>query len=142
MSQCAIYDNRSLNFFRATCGFLGLLAFIIQSEWLMLITGVLVFFGVFSMRFNLLYQFHSLILRKITKQQFKPVEKETGELKFVYGFTGVCFFVSFLMIYFNFFPQVGWILGAIVAFLTVFASFTNFCVAALTYVIFKKIFKR
>jgi hypothetical protein len=142
MSQCAIYDNRSLNFFRATCGFLGFIAFLTQSQWLVLITGFLVFFGMFSMKFNFLYQFHRLILKKITNEKPIPVEKDTGELKFVYGFTGACFLIAFVFIYYGKFVNIAWGLDVVVSFLTVLASFTNICVAAFTYVIFKKIFKK
>jgi len=142
MNQCSIYDNRSLNFFRATCGFLALIGFLIQNEWLVLITALLFIFGVFSMKLNVLYQFHSLILRKIIKESPSPIQKETGELKFVYGFTGICFLAAFFLIYFKTFANLGWGLDLLVSFLTLLASFTNICVAALMYVMFKKIFRK
>jgi hypothetical protein len=142
MNQCQIYNSRSLNFFRATCGFLALLAFLIQNSWLVLVTGLLFMLGVFSMRFNFLYQFHSLISKNILKQKLIPVQKDVGEIKFVYGFTGICFLISFLMIFFNKFADLGWVLDITVSFLTLLASFTNICAAALMYAIYKKVFRK
>jgi len=139
---CETYDNRSLNFFRATCGFLALLAFLIQNIWLVLIVGLLFFFGIFSMKFNFLYQLHSLISSRVLKQKTSPITKDPGELKFVYGFTATCFFISFAFLYFGKFTNWAWGLDLLVSFLTLLASFANICLAALIYVIFKKIFQK
>jgi hypothetical protein len=142
MQQCAIYDNRSLNFFRAVCGFLALAAFLIQNIWLVLITALLFFFGMFSMKLNFLYQFYGLVSNKMLKQKIVPIEKDPGELRFVYGFTSAMFLISFLLLYFNKFTAFAWGLDLLVSFLTLLASFANICLAALMYVIFKKIFNR
>ena len=142
MNQCLIYDNRSLNFFRATCGFLALIAFLIQNEWLILITGLLFLLGVFSMKLNFLYQFHNFISNKLLKQKFTPVQKDSGEIKFVYSFTAVSFLIAFLFVYFDKFANFGWGLDLLVSFLTLLASFTNICLAALIYASFKKIFNK
>ena len=142
MQQCQIYNNNSLNFFRSVCGILALVAFLIQSHWLVLATGLLVSFGVFSMKFNIPYQFHSLVLRKLVKEKLTPIQKESGELKFVYGFTAILFFISFLFLYFGKFVGFAWILVLIVSFLMLLASFANICVASLMYAFFKKIFKK
>lgn len=139
MNQCVIYNNSSLNFFRAVCGFLALAAFLIQNQWLILITGLLFFFGIFSIKFNFLYQFHNLFFSKLLKQESAPIQKDSGELRFVYGFTAVLFFASFFLIYFGKFVTFAWYLDLIVAFLTLLASFANLCVASLMYVSFKKI---
>jgi hypothetical protein len=140
MNQCQIYDNSSLNFFRATCGFLALIAFFIQNIWLVLIAGLLFFLGIFSMKLNFLYQFHSLILGKLIKQKSTPIQKESGELKFVYSFTAILFLISFFLLYFGKFINFAWGLDLLVAFLTLLASFANLCLASLMYVMFKKIF--
>ena len=140
--QCPIYNSNSLNFFRAACGVLALVAFLFKSNWLVLATGILVSFGIFSMRFNILYQFHSLVLRKLTKEEVTPIQKESGELRFVYGFTAALFFIGFLLIYFEKFAGFGWVLVLIVSFLMLLASFADICVASLMYAFFKKIFKR
>lgn len=142
MQQCLIYDNRSLNFFRAVCGFLALIAFLIHNIWLVLITALLFFFGVFSMKLNFLYQFYGLFSKKFLKQEIMPIEKDPGELKFVYGFTAVLFFVSFSLLYFGKFTSFAWGLDLLVSFLTLLASFANICVAALMYVLFKKMFNK
>jgi hypothetical protein len=140
MQQCSIYDNRALNFFRAICGFLALLAFLIQNIWLVLITALLFLFGMFSMKLNFLYQFYNLFSNKMLKQKVIPIEKDPGELRFVYGFTATCFLVSFFLLYFGKFVAFAWGLDLLVSFLTLLASFANICLAALMYVIFKKIF--
>jgi len=140
MQQCAIYDNRSLNFFRATCGFLALAGFMFQNIWLVLITGLLFLFGVFSMKLNFLYQFYGFFSKKMLKQQIEPIEKDPGEIKFVYGFTAVMFLISFALLYFEKFVTFAWGLDLLVSFLTLLASFANICAAALMYTIFKKMF--
>jgi hypothetical protein len=142
MSQCQIYDNSSLNFFRATSGFLALIAFLIQNQWLVLITGLLFLLGMFSMKLNFIYQFHNLVLTKALKQKFTPIQKDSGELKFVYGFTAVCFLASFFMLYYEKFTGFAWGLDLLVAFLTLLASFANLCLASLMYVMFKKVFNK
>lgn len=142
MQQCSIYDSRSLNFFRAVCGLLALVAFLIQNIWLVLITGLLFLFGMFSMKLNFLYQFYGLVSNKMLKQKIIPVEKDPGEIKFVYGFTAMCFVISFLLLYFGKFVVFAWGLDLLVSFLTLLASFANICLAALMYVLFKKIFGR
>jgi len=141
MSQCQIYDNSSLNFFRAISGFLALIAFLIHNQWLVLITGLLFLFGVFSMKLNFFYQFHRLFLEKAMKHKFVPIQKDSGELKFVYGFTAVCFLTSFFMIYYGKFVDFAWGLNLLVALLTLLASFANLCLASLMYIVFKKAFK-
>lgn len=140
MQQCAIYDNRSLNFFRATCGFLALAGFLFQNIWLVLITGLLFLFGVFSMKLNFLYQIYGLFSKKMLNQQIEPIEKDPGEIKFVYGFTALMFFISFALLYTQKFVPFAWGLDLLVSFLTLLASFANICVAALMYTIFKKMF--
>jgi hypothetical protein len=140
--QCAIYDNRSLNFFRAVCGFLPLVAFLIHNIWLILITAILFFLGVFSMKLNVIYQFYNLFSSKMLKQKIVPIEKDPGELRFVYFFTAAMFFISFLLLYLNKFTTFAWGLDLLVSFLTLLASFANICLAALMYVLFKKVFSR
>lgn len=142
MNQCQIYNNNSLNFFRAVCGFLALAAFLIQDQWLVLLTGVLFIFGVFSMKFNFIYQFHKLITSKFLKQEATPIPKDPGELKFVYTFTGVLFLISFFLLYFEKYVNFAWGLDLLVSFLTLLASFANICLASLMYISYKKIFNK
>jgi len=142
MNQCQIYNNNSLNFFRAVCGFLALAAFLAQNIWLVLITGLLFLFGVFSMRFNFLYQFYNSFSGKVLKQAPTPIQKDSGELKFVYGFTATLFLISFFLLYSGKFVDFAWGLDIVVSFLTLLASFANLCVASLMYVLFKKAFNK
>jgi hypothetical protein len=142
MQQCVIYNNSSLNFFRAVSGFLAMLAFLIHNNWLVLVTGLLFLFGAFSMRFNFLYQFHNSVSGKLLKQEFTPIQKDSGELKFVYGFTAILFLISFLFLYLEKFVSFAWGLDLTVSFLTLLASFANICLASLMYAMFKKIFNR
>jgi hypothetical protein len=140
-TQCAIYDSKALNFFRATCGFLALFAYLIQNQWLVLLTGLLFLFGVFSMKFNFLYQLHKIISRNVLNQKPATVQKDPGEIKFVYGFTALLFLISFVLLYLNKFTTIAWGLDLVVSFLTLLASFANICLAAIMYVIFKKMLK-
>jgi len=142
MQQCAVYDNKALNFFRGVCGFLALAGFLFQNMWLVLITSILFFVGILSINFNFIYQFYSLISKKVLNQKISPIEKDPGELKFVYGFTGACFLVSFLMLYSNFYVDIAWGIDLAVSFMTLLASFANVCAAALMYVMFKKIMRK
>lgn len=142
MNQCQVYNNSSLNFFRAVCGFLALGAFLLKNEWLVLITALLFIFGVFSIKFNFIYQIHNLVSGKLLRQKFTPIQKETGELKFVYGFTGALFLISFVFLYFEKYINFAWGLDLLVSFLTLLASFANICLASLMYVSYRKIFNK
>ena len=141
MQQCLIYNN-SLRFFRATYGILALVAFLIQNHWLVLAISLLMAFGVFSIKFNIPYQFHALVLRKLLNERSEPIQKESGELNFVSGMTGALLFIGFLFLYFGKFVDFAWIFILIMAFLIFLACFVGFCVATLMYAFFKKIFKR
>jgi len=141
MQQCLIYNN-SLRFFRATYGILALVAFLIQNHWLVLAISLLMAFGVFSIKFNIPYQFHALILRKLLKERSEPIQRESGELNFVSGMTGSLLFIGFLFLYFGKFVDFAWILILIVALLMLLACFAGICVASLMYAVFKKSFKR
>jgi len=141
MRQCLIYD-KSLRFSRATYGFLILIAFFIHNQWLVLATILLMVFGSFSVKLNIPYQFHALVLKKLLKEISPPIQKESGELNFVSGMTAGLLFIGFLFLYFGKFVNFAWIFILIVALLIFLACFVGFCVATLMYVFFKKIFKR
>ena len=141
MQQCLIYDS-SLRFSRAFYGTLALIAFLTQSIWLVLITTLLMLFGAFSIKFNIPYQFHALILKKILKNETKPIQKESGELNFACGMGGIFLFISFLLLYFEIFISLAWGLTLMMSLLMFLASFVGVCVGSLMYAIFKKIFKR
>ena len=141
MKQCLIYD-KSLRFSRAIYGILTLIAFIIHNHWLVLATSLLLAFGAFSIKFNILYQLHALVLRKLLKRRLEPIQKELGELNFVSGMTAALLFIGFLFLYFGKFVDFAWIFILVMSLLIFLACFVGFCVATLTYVFFKKIFKK
>ena len=141
MQQCSIYDN-SLKFSRATYGTLALIAFLIHNHWLVLAVSLLMILGVFSIKLNLPYQFHALVLRRLLKERSEPIQKESGELNFVSGMTGALLFIGFLFLHFGKFVDFAWILILIVALLMFLACFAGVCVASLMYVFFKKVFKK
>ena len=140
MQQCLIYDN-SLKFSRAIAGILTLIAFLIHNHWLVLIAGILVGLRIFSVKVDILYQFHALVLRKVLKEKSGPIKKESGELNFVSGMTATLLFIGFLFLYFGKFVDFAWIFILIMALLIFLACFVGFCVSTLMYIFFKKIFK-
>ncbi len=141
MQQCLI-DDKSLRFSRVVYGTLTLVAFLTQNHWLLLAVILLIASGAFSIKFNIFYQFHLLVLKKLLKDKSKPIKKELGELNFVSGMTGFLLFIGFLFLYFEKFVDFAWIFILIMAFLIFLACFVGFCVATLMYVFFKKIFKK
>ena len=141
MQQCLIYD-KSLRFSRAAYGILILIAFFTHNQWLILAIIILMGFGSFSVKFNIPYQFHILVLKKLLKEGTAPIQKESGELNFVSGMTAGLLFVGFLFLYFGKFVTFAWIFILIIALLIFLACFVGFCVATLMYVFFKKIFKK
>lgn len=94
------------------------------------------------MKLNFIYQIFNVFSNKMMKQKIVPIEKDPGELRFVYAFTATMFLISFLLLYFNKFTTFAWGLDLLVSFLTLLASFANVCLAALMYIMFKKIFSR
>ena len=124
MQQCLIYDN-SLRFSRATYGILTLIAFLIHNHWLVLATSLLMAFGAFSIKFNIPYQFHALVLRKLLKEKLEPIQKESGELNFVSGMTGALLFIGFLFLYFGKFVDFAWIFILIMSLLIFLACFVD-----------------
>ncbi|MFH1859190.1 MAG: DUF4395 family protein [Patescibacteria group bacterium] len=140
MQQCQIYNN-SLKFSRAIYGILTLIAYLMHSYWLVLAVSLLMVLGVFSIKFNIPYQFHILVLRKFLKEKSEPIQKESGELNFVAGMTAGLLFIGFLFLYFGKFVNFAWIFILIITLLIFLACFVGFCMATLMYIFFKKIFK-
>ncbi len=145
MQQCLIYDD-SLRFSRAVAGVLTLIAFLIHNHWLVLAAGILVGLRIFSVKIDILYQFHALVLRKLLKNKSEPIQKESGELNFVSGMTAGLLFIGFLFLYFGKFVDFAWIFILIMSLLIFLACFVGFCVAtliyAVIYAVLKKIFKK
>ena len=141
MQQCLICDS-SLQFSRAIYGALALIAFLIQSHWLVLIISFLMIFGSFSIKFNIPYQFYALVLKKILKNKIKLIRKESKELNFACGMGGSILFIGFLLLHFESFIGFAWILILIMSLFMFLASFVGVCVASLMYAFLKKLFKK
>lgn len=141
MNQCLIYDS-SMKFSRAAYGVLALVAFLIQSYWLVLVISIFVFIGVFSVKLNIAYQFHALIIKKLLRESSQPVQREIGELKFVSAVIGVLLFVDFLVLYYGKFAGLAWTVVLVISLLYFLACFAGICIASLMYAFFKKIFNR
>ncbi len=141
MKQCSIYNN-SLRFSRAIYGILVLIGFFIHNQWLILATSILMILGIFSIKLNIPYQFHALVLNRMFKKKSALIQKELGELNFVAGMTAILLFAGFLFVYFDKLVDFAWIYILIIDFLIFLACFVGFCVATLMYVFFKKIFKK
>ncbi|MFA5022344.1 MAG: DUF4395 family protein [Patescibacteria group bacterium] len=140
MQQCQIHDD-SLKFSRAVYGILVLIAVLTRNQWLVLITSLLMTLGIFSLKLNIPYQFHALVVKKFKKENPLPIQKESAELNFVSGMTAALLLIGFLFLYFNKFVNFAWIYILVVDLLIFLACFVGFCVATLMYVFFKKIFK-
>jgi len=140
MRQCVIYDS-SLKFSKAVYGILALTAFLIQNYWLVLVISVLMIVEIISIKLSLPYYLHSLYLKKFFPGRLRPVRKESAELSFVCGLAGSPLFISFFLLYFNKFTAFAWGLVLVIALLLLMSGIVGVCVASLTYVIFKKIFR-
>jgi len=138
MQQCLIYDN-SLKFSRAIAGILTLIAFLIHNHWLVLVAGILVGLRIFSVKVDILYQFHALVLRRLLKETAEPIQKESGELNFVSGMTAALLFIGFLFLHFGKFVDFAWIFILIMALLISLACFVGFCLATMIYIFLKKL---
>lgn len=141
MKQCSIYDN-SLRFSRATYGVLTLIAFLIRNQWLVLVVSLLVISGAFSLKLNIAYQIHALILKKFSGKKYVTIAKDLGELNFVAGATGILLFIGFLLLYFGKFVEFAWIYILLVTLMIFLACFVGFCVATLMYVFLKRLFTK
>jgi hypothetical protein len=141
MNKCSIYDS-SLRFSRATYGIMVLVSFFMHNQWLLLITSILMVLGIFSLKLNIPYQFHKLIIRRMLNEKSVSIQKESGELNFVAGMTAVLLFIGFLLIHYDKFVNFAWIYVLVVDFLIFLACFVGFCIATLMYVFFRKIFIR
>lgn len=139
MQTCQIHDD-SLRFSRAIYGLMVFAAVLIHSSWLVLAVAVLTILGAFSFKLNLFYQFHVLVIKRMSGSQRLPIQKESGELKFVAGMTGALLLAGFGWVYSGQNTDLAWIYILIVDLLIFLACFVGFCVATLMYVVLRKIF--
>lgn len=141
MQQCQIHDG-SLKFSRAVYGILVLIAVIIHSQWLVLAAAILVILGAISFKLNLAYQFYILVLKKILNDKSPLVTKESAELSFVAGMTGILLLIGFFWLYYGQSADYAWIYILVVDFLIFLACFVGFCVATMMYVLLKKLLNK
>jgi len=141
MQQCQIHDD-SLRFSRAIYGLMVLAAVMIHNEWLVLAAAVLTILGAFSFSLNIFYQLHLLVIRKLLGSKTLPVQKESGELKFVAAMTGILLLIGFFWVNSGWAVDVAWIYILIVDLLIFLACFVGFCVATMMYILLKKIFNK
>ncbi|MCX6790643.1 MAG: DUF4395 family protein [Candidatus Gribaldobacteria bacterium] len=141
MQKCLIY-NSSLRFSRAVSGLLLLLAVAVRNQWLVLAVIILTSLSAFSLKFNIFYQIHSFILSKFSKRKHLPAPRESGELSFVAGATGVLLSIGFLLLYFGKFVDFAWAFLLVVDLMIFLACFVGFCVATMMYILLKKLFKK
>jgi hypothetical protein len=95
----------------------------------------------FSMKLRLPYRLHSFYLKKFFQERLRPIRKEPAELSFVCAMAGSPLFVSFFLLSINQFTAVAWGIVLVISLLLLMSGVVGVCVASLTYVIFKKIFK-
>ncbi|MFA6896683.1 MAG: DUF4395 family protein [Patescibacteria group bacterium] len=136
MQQCSIYD-RSLKFSRFIYGVIVLIAFFIHSKWLVLAVGVLTILGAFSLKLNIPYQIHVFVEKNVLKKKVRPLQKESGELSFVSGMTGLLLLIGFLLLQFTKYTSFAWIYILVVTLMIFVACLVGFCVATLMYILLK-----
>jgi len=140
MTKCLVNES-SLRFSRLVYGSLALTAFLIHNYWLVLIAGIFMILGGFSVKLNFPYRLY-FIINKSIKKDLKLKEKESGELSFACGMGGVVLLFSFFLLYFEIFMNFAWVLILVMAILMFLASFVGICTASLIYVFFKKLLKK
>lgn len=138
--RCLVYDI-ALKFSKCGAALLALIAFLSQTHLLVLVTSFLMFSGGFSTKSNILYQFYTLVFKKLLKDKSKPTQKGTAELRFISVMGGTLFFIGFLLLYFGKFINFAWILILTTSLFMFLGCLTGFCLAASMYVFFKKILK-
>lgn len=141
MQQCSIYDN-SLRFSRTIYGLLALLAFLFKCPWVVLFTGILMLIGAVLSEYNIFYQLHYWVLRKLLKDKSEPIKKEAGELIFACGMGGIFLIVGFLLLYFEKAVGFAWVLILLTSGMMLSAGIAGICMAAIMYAVFKKVIKK
>ncbi len=137
MQVCSIYD-RSLKFSRALYAILVLAAFFLHNKWLVLFVAIATILGAFSVKLNLPYQIHAML----TKKNYTPIQKDSGELNFVSGATGFLLLIGFLLLQYTQMTNFAWIYILVVDMMIFLACLVGFCVATLMYVTFKRLFSK
>ncbi len=137
MKQCIVCDQ-SLRFSRTVYGALALTAFLIDNYWIVLATSILMLIGAFTIKYNILYQVYSFIIKYLLGKKGNPIEKNKGELSFSCVMGGSFLLLGFLILYFGQGDIIGWSVVLMTSLLMFFAGLGGICVASLMYAVFKK----
>lgn len=137
MQQCSFLNNSS-RFSKLIYGSMVLVAFLIHSKWLILITSILLFLNATPVIFNISCRVHIFVQKNILGEKARPMQEESGEIRFSYAMAGVLLFVGFSLLQFTKYTSFAWIYLLVVAFMLFIACFVGFCMGTLLYVIFKK----
>jgi hypothetical protein len=139
MYQCSIYD-RSLRFSRAIYGVLVLIGFLTRDHRYVFVVIIMLALGTISVKLNIPYDLHYLFVKYVLRKRFPAIQKESTELRYVSAMTGILLLIGFLCIYYDRFVTFGWIWLLVMSLFLFLACFAGFCVATLSYAIFKKLF--
>jgi len=137
MGPCYTY-NSSLRFTRNFFGIAALLTYFIQSKALVLVLGVIMAVAAISLKYNLVYQFHFLVLRKLFKAKDEPVAKDSGELSFAWAMGASFLLIPTLLFALDKWPGLAWTLVLLDAMLLLLAGIAGACVASILYAILVK----
>lgn len=129
---CFAY-NSSLRFTRNFFGLAALLAFFFQSQWLVLVLGLVTAVAAISLKYNLAYQFHFRFLRKLFKQSDEPVAKDSGELSFAWAMGSSFLLVPALLFAWGKWTSLAWTLVLLDSLLMLLAGIAGACVASIMY---------
>jgi hypothetical protein len=137
--QCSIHEP-SLRFSRFIYGLLVLIAYLLQSEWLILIVSILTILSAISLKLNVSYHLHLQTKKSLEKEKLELTHKDFGELSFVSAMTGIMLLAGFLLLHYTPYTTLAWTYILIVAAMVFLACFVGFCVATLMYVFLKNKF--
>ncbi len=137
MSSCFAY-NSSLGFTRNFFGIAALLAFFLHSQILVLILGLIMAIAAISLKYNLVYQFHAAVLRKLLKSKDESVAKDSGELSFAWAMGAAFLVIPYFLFFLNKYPSLAWALVLIDAMLLLLAGIAGTCVASILYAVLVK----
>ena len=141
MNPCYAY-NSSLRFARSFFGVVALLAYFLQSEALVLVLGVIMAVAAISLKYNIVYQFHFLVLRKFFKTKDEPVAKDSAELSLACGLGASFLLIPALLFGLDKWVSFGWAMVLLNSFLMLLAGITGACVASIMYAAIKKALRK
>lgn len=132
----------SLRFARNFPALLGLLAFFLHNQWLILATAILMLPGTISVKYNPFYQLHFLFLRRVWKKKSEFLEKDSGEIRFAWSLATAFFLLAWLLLSLEKFIGLAWALVLATVLLMFLAGVAGICVASLMYALAKQFVKR